>query len=132
MTYINLSRLLLLLLVLTTVCDNLQAQSRSAVENLIPKPVSVTTGDGVFTLTGETKIYVEGETPQLMQVAQSLADKLKPATGFALPVSSSQGDHKTGNIYLAVTGNDTALGDESYELSISKEFIKVTANKPAG
>jgi hexosaminidase len=132
MIYIKLPRLLLLLLISITLWDNLRAQSKNTVENLIPKPVSVTTGDGVFTLTGETAIYVEGETPQLTQVAQSLADKLKPPTGFALPVSSSHGDRKTGNIYLAVTGNDTALGEEGYELSISKELIKVTANKPAG
>jgi len=132
MIYRTLSQLLLIFLVSATSHYSLQAQSQSAVESLIPKPVSVAAGDGMFTLTNQTAIYVEGEMPQLIQVAQSLANQLKPATGFALPVSSFKGDYKTGNIYLVVKANDTELGDEGYDLTISKEFIKVTANKPAG
>jgi hexosaminidase len=127
-----LSQLLFIFLLSTTIDSSLLAQSKSTLENLIPKPVSVTAGNGTFTVGNETGIYVEGDTPQLIQAAQSLADKLKPATGFALPVSSLKGDYKTGNIYLALNANDTELGDEGYALSISKEFIKVTANKPAG
>jgi hexosaminidase len=132
MNYTKLSSLLFLVFVLTTFCKDSAAQSKSAIENIIPKPVSVTPGDGVFELTNETEIYVEDETPQLTQVAQSLIDKLKPSTGFALQVSSYKGEYKPGNIYLAVGISDTTLGDEGYELSVSKDFIKVKANKPAG
>jgi len=132
MNYTRLSQLLLLLLISAMPFSNSPAQSKSTVENLIPKPLSVTSGEGIFEITTETAIYIEGDTAKIMPVAQSLADKLKPSTGLTIPIWTFKGERKAGNIYLAVTGNDTALGDEGYELSISKEFTKVTANKPAG
>src|SRR3954454_17221753 len=132
MNYTKFSQLLLVLLVSAMPFSSSSAQSKNTVENLIPKPLSVTTREGMFLITTETAIYIEGDTTKIMPVAQSLADKLKPATGFDIPIWTFKGERKAGNIYLTVTGNDTALGDEGYELSISKEYAKITANKSAG
>jgi hypothetical protein len=60
MIYRTLTQFLFIFLVSATVHCSLQAQSQSAVESLIPKPVSVATGDGMFTLYEQTTIYVEG------------------------------------------------------------------------
>ena len=123
---------LFLLPVAVVCCNNPTPQEAPTLQNLIPKPVSVTAGEGVFALTDKAGIYVESDSAQeLLKIGQYLADKLKPSTGFALNVSAMKDAPVAGNIYLSIV-NDTALGDERYELTITKELIKLTANKPAG
>ncbi len=100
---------------------------------LIPKPVSVTASGGVFEIKDGSTIYVEGGSPELMNVGQWLSGKLNPATGFEIRLSSSTGVPTSKNhIYLNVSGNDPQLGDEGYTLAINEDLINVTANKPAG
>ena len=101
-------------------------------ENLIPKPVSVTATAKVFELTSTTGIYVEGESAELQFVGQYLADRLRPSTGYECKVSNTKGAPESGNIYLLLSGTDGELGDEGYEISITEDLLKVTANKPAG
>lgn len=123
---------LFLLPVAVVCCNNPAPQEAPTLQNLIPKPVSVTAGEGVFALTDKAGIYVESDSSQeLLKIGQYLADKLKPATGFELNVSAIKDTPMAGNIYLSIS-SDTALGDEGYELTITKELIKLTANKPAG
>ena len=101
-------------------------------ESIIPKPVSTTpTGDS-FGMTDQTNIYIQGASPELIQVGQFLADKLNPSTGLGLDVKVSNETPAPGNILLALSENDPELGDEGYELTITNEMIKLTANKPAG
>src|SRR5688500_16490920 len=77
---------------------------------LIPKPVSITTGNAVFELTGKSSIYVEGGSQELMNIGQWLADKLNPPTGFDMKVKDSKGTPGSGNnIYLSVSDNDPEL-----------------------
>ncbi|HNP21119.1 MAG TPA: beta-N-acetylhexosaminidase [Panacibacter sp.] len=104
---------------------------KSTMHNLIPKPVSANETNEVFTLSDSTAIYVQSDSPADLQVAQWFADKIKPATGFALKVSASKEAPKAGGIYL-IYGTDSTLGDEGYELNISKDMVRITANTPAG
>jgi len=101
-------------------------------ENLIPLPVSVTATAKVFEITKKTGVYIEGESAELQFVGQYLADRLNPSTGFDIKVSTTKGEPKSGNIYFSLSGNDAALGDEGYEITINEDLLKVTANKPAG
>lgn len=101
-------------------------------ENIIPRPVSsIPTGDS-FNLSDQTDIYIQGESPELGQIGQYLADKLNPSTGLGLEVKLTTQEPEKGNIFLALTDNDPELGEEGYELSITSELIKLTANQPAG
>jgi hexosaminidase len=113
-------------------CKHQEMSQKSTMANLIPKPVSVTVTNDFFTLTKETKIFVLGDSASDLRVAQWFADKLKPATGFDLNVALSKEEPKAGGIYLVHAANDAALGNEGYELVISKDLIKIAANKPAG
>lgn len=100
--------------------------------NIIPKPVSVVpTGDS-FDLTDQTDIYVQGESAELLQIGQYLADKLNPSTGLGIDVKITGEIPVSGNIYLSLSENDTELGDEGYELTITEKSVNLTANKPAG
>ena len=101
-------------------------------ESIIPKPVSITATGGYFALKAGTDIYIQGESDELKQIGQYLADRLKPSTGFGLEVKSTSKALRSGNIYLAMSGADVKLGDEGYELSITKKMVKLAANNPAG
>lgn len=104
-------------------------------EHLIPRPVSLTAVGSSFRLTEQTGIYVlsPAEAPnELMRIGQHLAGLLKPATGFALPVSAADAAPSPGNIFLAISGDDTELGEEGYKLEITEEQLKLSANTPAG
>lgn len=51
-------------------------------DQIIPRPVSATPGQGAFNLTPQTNVYVDPGTAELTGIAQYLADKLRPATGY--------------------------------------------------
>ncbi len=101
-------------------------------ENLIPKPVSVLSKGGAFDLTDQTDIYVQGESAELVQIGQYLADKLNPSTGLSIDVKTSANAPAPGNIFLSLSGDDAELGEEGYQLVINEKSVNLTANKPAG
>jgi hexosaminidase len=101
-------------------------------ESIIPKPVSIISTGDYFTLKASTDIYIQGESAKLIQIGQYLADRLKPATGFAFNVKPTKKDFGRGNIFLSLQSADPTLGDEGYELLISKKIIRLTANNPTG
>ena len=103
-----------------------------SMNNLIPLPVSVTPKEGAFALTSQAGIYVEPGTPEMLAIGQYLADKLKPATGYALPVASTSGAPCAGNLYLTTQGADASLGAEGYQLDIDKQSLRLAAAQPAG
>jgi len=100
--------------------------------NIIPKPVSVVQTGESFELTGRTNIYVQGESAEILQIGQFLADKLNPATGLGLEVKSTDKKPRSGNILMVLSDTDTELGNEGYELVITPKLITLTAGKPAG
>ena len=101
-------------------------------ENVIPKPVSVVPSGDSFDLTDQTDIYVQGESSELKQIGQYLADKVNPSTGLGLEVKTTADAPAPGNIYLSLSGNDAELGDEGYQLTITEKSISLVANKAAG
>lgn len=100
--------------------------------DLIPKPVTAQSTGEIFELTKASGIYAEGGSGDITKIAQYLADKLKPATGFPVPVASAAGERKPGNIYLAIQDSATAASEESYQLAITKDMVIITAGKAAG
>jgi hexosaminidase len=102
-----------------------------SIKDIIPKPVSAVASVGAFTLTGETVISVNGSPEELLRLGHYLAGTLKPSTGFDLKVVQGT-EASGGKIFLNVSGNDAALGDEGYELNVTNEMVRLTANKPAG
>jgi hexosaminidase len=101
--------------------------------DVIPKPVTVVATGGEFTLKTSSKIYVLGQYADMKQVGQFLADKLRPSTGFGLDVVVTDKTPGSGNICLTLNKAPNAkLGDEGYELNITKKLIILSANSPAG
>lgn len=114
-------------------CNNKpQSTPKSRQDNLIPKPVSLLTSDEIFTLTNESGIYVQGDSADDLRAGEWLAEKLKPATGFSIKAMLSKNAPAAGNIYLARFSNDSTVGNEGYELTVTKDLVTITANSPAG
>jgi hexosaminidase len=101
-------------------------------ESIIPKPVSITATGDSFAINAGTDIYIQGESDELKQIGQYLADRLKPSTGFGIDVKSTSEAPRSGNIYLTMSGADAKPGDEGYELTVTKNIVKLAANSPAG
>src|SRR5215213_8391176 len=58
----------------------------SLMDALIPKPVSVKAASGSFSITAATQITVAPETEAAIAIGNYLGERLRPATGYALPV----------------------------------------------
>lgn len=91
---------------------------------LIPLPQEITDGTGTFRVTSQTGIRLVGTSEKLTSIGEILANSLRPATGFELPVSKDSGE-----ITLELTGSGPS---EAYELQISGEGVRITASGEAG
>src|SRR5208282_3121006 len=72
------------------------------------------------------------DSPELKSIANYLANKLRPATGFNLPVAIASGAPAKGSILLTRSGADTKSGEEGYELAVTTSQLKLMATRPAG
>src|SRR4029078_9283522 len=82
--------------------------------SIIPRPVSVRTDAGHFTLDARTAIWTD---PTSARVAHQLARYLEPATGLTLRVQVG-GTVPGGAISLRHEPSLTRLGAEGYSLAV--------------
>jgi hexosaminidase len=100
-------------------------------ENLIPLPALVRLGQGTYTLHTDAAIFVQPDREEIRLVGQFLADHLRPASGFVLPVFSAE-VASTGGILLTMDGARADLGEEGYELVVEPGGILLHALHPSG
>lgn len=86
---------------------------------IIPIPGQLTDGSSSFELTAETGIKLTGTSQNLTRLGEMLADQLRPATGYSVPVSFDSGE-----IELVLTGNDHS---EAYEIEITDQGVKISS-----
>ncbi|WP_269044666.1 beta-N-acetylhexosaminidase [Paenarthrobacter sp. Z7-10] len=93
---------------------------RSLVASLIPRPVSVTQGDGVFVLDAATAV----DAPAALRgVAAWLQGALRPATG--LQIAAGVG----GNVVLLT---EPGLAAEGFELTVTPAEVRIAGGSAAG
>jgi hexosaminidase len=118
----------LLVPIIVSLANPLQAQPDTATVSIIPRPARLTTRPGSFTLTPRTAIWATSGTATL---GRQLARYLEPATGFDLPVRTA--GTPTGNrIVLRLDPALARLGDEGYVLDVAPGVVSIRASKPAG
>jgi len=100
--------------------------------NVIPMPASVVENGGAFCLSQAAEIRVDTGSAELLSVGQALAARLRPSTGYALPVNAADGAPAAGSIQLTSAGADATLGDEGYQLTITPGLVRIAAYRPAG
>lgn len=101
-------------------------------EQIIPIPLSVVPTYESFELNAKTQISFANSDENVEPIAYYLAEILKPATGFELPIVPKAKAKNKGNILLSLQANNSEIGDEGYELEINRKNILIKANKPAG
>jgi hexosaminidase len=98
---------------------------------LVPEPVSLAYAAGdAFMLTDSARIVIESGNAEVARTAQQLAAILRPSTGYAIPIATT-GASARGAIVLRLTSG-TESGAEGYELTVSRDSVRVTASTPAG
>ncbi len=106
-------------------------EAKQRFESIIPKPVSATLTGNTFTLTNKTTIAIDSPAEELQALGRYLAEILKPATGFDLPLSTGKESSRSGVISLRLA-NDKELGAEGYDLNVTDDQVTLSANAPAG
>ncbi len=99
----------------------------STVIAIIPRPVSVTVGQGHFTISDRTAIWTDSASAPL---GQQLRDYLRPATGFDLPVRS--GSPGAGAIVVRRDPALARLGAEGYRLEVQPGQVTISGSADAG
>ena len=98
---------------------------------LIPQPQKVQRLDGVFQITGDTRIYTDFGS---RKTAEVLAKRLRQSIGCPLPqslkwLSSTQA---VNAIFVTTRDADPNLGPEGYELAVSTNSVVIRAPTQAG
>jgi len=101
-------------------------------EPLIPQPTSIIPGTGTFRLSPDAVIRVSPGSPHSIRLATALANQLRPATGYALPVQISGDAAPPGSFFLTLSQQDASLGEEGYELQVEPEQVTLRAYEPPG
>ncbi|AOM80972.1 beta-N-acetylhexosaminidase [Pedobacter steynii] len=117
------------LCVLIFICHTGRAQTKPAI---IPEPVSLIQGKGVFVIDKNTSLIIPSGHAELATLGSRLNDWISLQTGQMLPVKNktTASDHAIRivlNPALKTSGND-----EGYELSVTEHEVKLQARKTAG
>src|SRR5690606_19885589 len=115
MAHLNLKRLVLYCLFLLSASINTSFAQETPI-SIIPIPVSMEAGTGIFTLSNETSLIVPAGNPEVDHVANYFSTKIKPATGFDLKVSETA---QEGVRFTILAQPDNSLGMEGYRLVVN-------------
>lgn len=100
--------------------------------NIIPKPVEMTAGKGLFRIDTDTKIYAPTANTEAEQIAEYLAEMVKHCTGSGLKIIRSRTSQTESNAITFHLEHRDDLGSEGYILSVRPDSILITASHPAG
>lgn len=103
-----------------------------SVSNVIPKPLERIESSDAFSIEPEASIVAD---PDSRASAVYLAERLRRATGFELPIRSFPADSVPGAIVLRVQSmpaQASGQDSEGYRLSVSGERVDISASAPAG
>lgn len=101
---------------------------REAKVSIIPAPVSSATAEGAFTLTSDTKIVCSNS--ELDRVVEIFNSRVNFSFGESLDIDNST--PLFGNVILFEIIDGDRLGEEGYNLTISPNEIKISAESKAG
>lgn len=122
----------LIILPLYIFIGNVSAQSTTEI-SIIPRPVQLEKTTGSFSISKATTIMVENPDLESLRVARMFADRIQTAGGMSLKVVETKKyvAHKDV-ILFTTTGSDATLGKEGYQLSVSRDNVKIMASTAAG
>ncbi|HEV8512010.1 MAG TPA: beta-N-acetylhexosaminidase [Cyclobacteriaceae bacterium] len=105
-------------------------EGSKTIESIIPKPQEATSTGEDFLLKETTGIFVESGSKDELEIANYLANKLRSATGFKIPISSTS-KPEAGSIVIAKAQGEEISG-EGYELTVSEDMVRLSSATSAG
>ena len=96
---------------------------------IFPQPRQLDLGEGQFTLNSATRILTH--EPALGQL---LAEYLRPATSYALPVQAAgiESESDVDNTIVLAAPGDSGTSSEAYTLTVRQSGIVISAAEKAG
>ncbi len=110
---------------------HLFAKTNTAPVAIIPQPLSVVQGEGVFGIDRSTRIVYDAATPEIQQVVTFLNDFVKQMYGLELAAVVSEAAERN-TIFLDVKGTVSVTGKEGYELVVRPDRVIIRAKTGAG
>ena len=95
-------------------------------KEIIPRPASAEWRDGAFVLSPDAAIGFEGPSPA-RAIAELLAEYLRPATGFALPVREGAGAITLAQAAPDPEPDEAGFLPESYVLDVAPGGVRLEA-----
>ncbi|MDZ4807948.1 MAG: family 20 glycosylhydrolase [Bacteroidota bacterium] len=103
---------------------------KQQVFSIIPQPVSIVPGTGVFTLPSKISI-ITGKDKNLIKIQQLLSTQISSATGKQVINVAADKTTSSKSISLFIVSDNT-IAKEGYRLKVTTTGISLTANEPAG
>jgi hexosaminidase len=98
--------------------------------SIIPLPQESSVAAGHFTIKASTSISFSDKHPELKSTAEFFVGTVKPSSGFELAIEQRSAERSGNSIDLVL--QDRGLGDEGYELAVTKDGIQITAKTSQG
>ncbi len=115
-----------LFLPLFSACQNTSIQ-------IVPQPLTIVEGEGVFQLLSTSRIYYPESRPDWQLAARAFADVAQSGAGFSLtlaPYKSNVGANDEQSIYFLP--DTTIASEEGYVLDVRQRSIAIRARSAAG
>ena len=113
--------------------DAAPARHSAPLPPLLPQPALLEMREGVFTLGADTPILVPADNAEVQCIGGLLAGYVQRTRGLKLTVETGQGVAAArAAIILVIDPRAGGAGDESYELEVSPQRIRIAARAPAG
>ncbi|WP_446220765.1 beta-N-acetylhexosaminidase [Micromonospora sp. IBHARD004] len=113
--------------------------------DVIPAPERVAPDPTADFVLPEDAVIRVSPGPAARDVAEQLAEQLRPATGYPLPVAEAADDGTDGQLALSLSGPTAPapapavnsapadrLGDEGYRFQVTSADVRIVAATPAG
>jgi len=100
---------------------------------IVPLPMQVIEGKGVFAIQSNTKILIDENNKELLGVASLLADKIYLSTTLKISIGTFKAGQIVKNaVVFTSQGSDLTLGKEGYTLDVTKNGIVIRASGSNG
>lgn len=97
--------------------------------SIVPKPTKIVSVTGSFNISNKTALYIQ--SPEARLAAKALADRLK-TDGTNVKIEDLNKSKTDKNVIFFLKTEDSALGTEGYQLSVSSSQINIRANTSQG
>ena len=102
----------------------------ATVPSIIPQPQQLSVEPGSFTIDSSTSIYLANKNPGLESAAEYFVELIRQSSGIELSIAQWSSGNPVNAIALFL--EDRELGDEGYELAVTRDNIRITGKTAQG